>query len=131
MINIIRKLSIVLLLMILIPITSFSQTILSTTPKDSIVYITATQLKQTNLIFAEHSKLLTENKLLKQQIYNYQSDIKLLEQSDSLRVKQINTYKDWNTSLSNSLNKKNKKLLYWKIGGISISAILLVSLILK
>lgn len=131
MINIIRKLSIVLLLMMLIPITSFSQTILSTTPKDSIVYITATQLKQTNLIFAEHNKLLTENKLLKQQIYNYQSDIKLLEQSDSLRVKQVNTYKDWNKSLSNSLNRKNKKLLYWKIGGISISAVLLVSLILK
>lgn len=88
-------------------------------------------MKETNLIFAEHQKLLKENNLLNKQILNYKEDNKLLLQTDSIKVVEINLLKDYNNSLTKSIKKQNKSLLLWKIGGITISSCLLLFLILK
>ena len=123
-----NKLLILLSAIMLTTTTSFSANI---SEKDSMITITPIQLKRTNLIFAEHSKLLIENKLLRKQINNYEEDNNLLLITDSVRISQINGYQELNKSLNESLKKKNKNLLYWKIGGITVSSSLLLLFILK
>ena len=117
-----KRLLVTLLITLLATTTSSSSTISSGIEKDSIVSITPAQLKETNLIFAEHHKLLIENQLLSEQLNNYKEDNKLL---------QIKVYKDWNNSLTKDLNKKNRTLFFWKIGGIIVSSGLLVLLLVK
>lgn len=125
--SIIKRLLVLSSAIMLMTITCFSSTIY----KDSIIVITPTQLKNTNLIFAEHSKLLKENSLLKRQIENYKEDNKLLIKSDSVRCLEINYYSDINKELNNSLQKKNKSLFLWKIGGITVSTTLLILFLFK
>lgn len=125
--SIIKRLLVLSLAIMLMMITCFSSTIY----KDSIIVITPTQLKNTNLIFAEHSKLLKENSLLKRQIENYKEDNKLLIKSDSVRCLEVNYYSDINKELNNSLQKKNKSLFLWKIGGITVSTTLLILFLFK
>lgn len=127
----IKKLLVTLSTTLLATTTSFSSTISSGIEKDSIVSITPAQLKETNLIFAEHHKLLIENQLLSEQLNNYKEDNKLLIKADSIRQAQIKTYKNWNESLTKNLNKKNKTLFLWKIGGITVSSGLLLLLLIK
>ena len=126
-----KKLLVTLSITLLTTTTSSSLTISSGIEKDSIVSITPAQLKETNLIFAEHRKLLIENQLLSEQLNNYKEDNKLLVKADSVRQAQMKTYKDWNESLTKNLNKKNKTLFFWKIGGITISSGLLLLLLIK
>lgn len=126
-----KKLLILLLIILLTKTTSFSSTISKGIEKDSIVSITPIQLKETNLIFAEHQKLLNENRLLFEQINNYKEDNKLLMQSDSIRQVQIQAYKNLNEALNKNINKKNKALFFWKVGGITVSTGLLIFLLLK
>lgn len=125
--SIIKRLLVLSSAIMLMMITCFSSTIY----KDSIIVITPTQLKNTNLIFAEHSKLLKENSLLKRQIENYKEDNKFLIKSDSVRCLEINYYSDINKELNNSLQKKNKSLFLWKIGGITVSTTLLILFLFK
>lgn len=129
--DIIKK-RLILLLTVLPMITTSS---FSTTSKkieqDTIVSITPTQLKETNLIFAEHNKLLKENKLLKDQISNYKTDNQLLLNLDSIKNLQIANYEQWNNSLSKQVNKNKKELLLWKVGGITVSTSLLILLLIK
>lgn len=129
--SITKRLLMLLIVIILGKTTSFSLTTLNGIENDSIVTLTPSQLKETNLIFAEHRKLLSENKLLKDQINNYKEDNQLLIKSDSLRLLQIDLYKNWNESLNKSLKKKNKSLLFWQIGGITISTSFLLFILLK
>lgn len=126
-----KRLLVTLLTILLATTTSSSSTISSGIEKDSIVSITPAQLKETNLIFAEHHKLLIENQLLSEQLNNYKEDNKLLVKTDSVRQAQIKVYKDWNESLTKNLNKKKKTLLFWKIGGITVSSGLLLLLLVK
>lgn len=127
----IKKLLVILLITLLTTTTSSSSTISSGIEKDSTVSITPTQLKETNLIFAEHRKLLIENQLIFEQLNNYKEDNKLLIKADSVRQAQIKVYKDWNESLTKNLNKKKKTLFLWKIGGITVSSGLLLLLLIK
>lgn len=131
MISITKRMLMLLLTIMLATTTSFSSTILNGIENDSIITLTPSQLKQTNLIFIEHKKLLIENKLLKEQIDNYKEDNKLLIKTDSIRISQINIYKDLNNSLNRSLKNKRKSLLFWKIGGITISSSFLLLFLLK
>lgn len=126
-----KNLLVTLLTITLTTTTSFSSTISNGIEKDSTVSITSTQLKETNLIFAEHHKLLLENQLLSEQLKNYKEDNKLLIKADSVRQAQIKVYEDLKESLTKDLNKKNKTLLFWKIGGITISSSLLLFLLTK
>lgn len=129
--RLIKKRLVLLLIIILIATTSFSSTTLSKIEKDTIVSITSSQLKETNLIFAEHYKLLIENQLLYEQINNYKEDNKLLIKADSVRISQIETYKDWNKYVTKKYNDERKKVLFWKVGGIVVSFSLLILLLVK
>lgn len=127
----IKRLLVISLIIVLTRTTSSSLTTSSGIKKDSIVSITPAQLKETNLIFAEHHKLLIENQLLSEQLNNYKEDNNLLIKADSIKQTQIKIYKDWNESLNKNLNKKEKTLFFWKIGGITVSSSLALLLLLK
>ena len=133
-----KKNILIFLITTLATTTSFSQTILRETENDSTVLITSNQLKNTNLIFIEHEKLLKENALLYKQLDNYKVSNDLLVQTDSLRKKEIAEYKLLTESFNDEIKKlnkeikhKDKRLLSWKIGGITISSGLLLWLLLK
>lgn len=133
-----RKFVILSYLILLTTITCFSQNILVNEGNDTVVLITPQQLKETNLIFAEHQKLLVEKKLLLNQLNNYKLDNDLLSYSDSIKSLQVDNYKNLANSysiqieeLNQEVQKKNKSLLTWKISSITISVGLLVWLLLK
>lgn len=129
--NITKRLFVSLTITLLTATMSFSSTISDRISQDSIVSVTASQLKEANLIFAEHEKLLKENALLYNQINYFGTSVSLLQETDSLRLVQINSYKDYNNSLLETIDKKDKTLLYWKVGGIAVSFNLLLFLLLK
>ena len=133
-----KRLVMILLLIMLVTTTSFSQNTLGRIKQDSTVCITAAQLKETNLIFAEHSKLLQENSLLLKQLSNYKYDNLLLSQADSVKSLQIDNYKSLNSSyldkinsLNEEITKKNKVLNGWRIGGVTVTVGLVLWLLLK
>lgn len=133
-----KKTLILLLIMMLARISAFSSTISDPIEKDSIVYVTSQDIKYSNLIFIEHKKLTQDNVLLLEQIENYKNLTNTLTQIDSLRLQQIeeysalnDTYKSQIYVLNSDIKKKNKVLLCWKIGGITVSAGLLLFLLLK
>lgn len=113
-------------------------TISKQTENDSIVYVSIQDIKYANLIFAEHKKLMQDNILLSQQVENYKTLTNTLVQVDSLRIEQLNEYSVLNQNyqerikdLSKEIKKKNKNLLIWQIGGITVSTGLLLFLIFK
>ena len=125
-------------LILLMTTTCFSQNILVRENNDTIVLITPKQLKETNLIFAEHQKLLKENSLLFKQISNYKLDNSLLLRTDSLKTLQIKDYENLVTAYSLNIEKLNKEIkkqdktiLTLKISGITVGVGLLVWLLLK
>ena len=127
-----KRIATLLSIIILATITCSSSNTLIITPQDSIVSITAQQLKYTNLIFIEHKKLLEENSLLCKQINNYQLEVKTLEQIDSIRKSQIiNERILYENQIKDLTSKKNKTITLWKIGGITVSASLVLLLLLK
>lgn len=89
--------------------------------------ITPKQLKITNLIFAEHSKLKAEQPLLVKQIEDLEKIANNYSIQDSIRTVEINTYKD-------EVISSQKKIKRLKTGlnlssGIGILAILLLVLL--
>lgn len=133
-----KKIVTLLSIIVLAKTMCFSSTTFKLTSRDSTVSITSEQLKYANLIFVEHDKLLKENDLLNIQVQNYIYKSKFLEKTDSLRLLQINSYKDINESYAKQVEDLNKKILKqkktvtgWKIGGITVSAGLLLLLLLK
>lgn len=130
-----KKILILLLITLLVPIYAFSITTSTQTKQDSIVYVTAQDIKYANLIFIEHKKFMRENKILKEQVEDYEKVIKIANEVDSLRIEQINTLSDDYIQQINILNKnlqrKDKNLKYWKIGGITVSIGLLLFILLK
>ena len=115
---------IALLIMMLVPICSFSQhmsspalidTIHLSIPvnKDELVTITDKQLKTANLIFLEHEKLSKEVPLLNEKISNLEKINSTWQHTDSIRksneLKYIKTIND-NDSKIKQL-KKDKNIL--------------------
>lgn len=112
------------LIMMLIPICSFSQHISSPTLIDTIhlsipvneselVTITAKQLKTANLIFLEHEKLSKEVPLLNKKISNLEKIDSIWQHTDSIRksneLKYIETINNNNSKIKQL--KKDKKIL--------------------
>ena len=123
-----RKFTILLLITLLTAITSFSQTI----------SIGTEQLKETNLIFIEHRKLLEENALLYKQLDNFQKSYNILTQIDSTRIKEIAEYKeivnDGNKQIENlnkEINAKDKAFKGWRIGSILVTGTLALWILFK
>ena len=115
---------IALLIMMLVPICSFSQHMSSPTlidtihlsipvNKDELVTITDKQLKTANLIFLEHEKLSKEVPLLNEKISNLEKINSTWQHTDSIKksneLKYIKTIND-NDSKIKQL-KKDKKIL--------------------
>lgn len=133
-----KKFVILFFLILSMTTMCFSQNISSRIEKDSIVLITPNQLKEANLIFVEHQKLLRENDLLFKQISNYKLDNELLLKTDSLRTLQLRNYEGLTESyslkieqLNKEIKRKNNALLVWKVGGVTVGVGLLVWLLLK
>ena len=115
---------IALLIMMLVPICSFSQNMSSPTlidtihlsipvNKDELVTITDEQLKTANLIFLEHEKLSKEVPLLNEKISNLEKINSTWQHTDSIRksneLKYIKTINN-NDSKIKQL-KKDKNIL--------------------
>lgn len=133
-----KKLLILLSLILLTKTICSSQTILTETAQDSIVYVTSEQLRYANLIFAEHEKLLTEDSLYKSEIKRLQTNLRIAELTDSLRIEQLDQYEKLNNAnywqiqdLNNNISKKNKTILGLKIGCITVSIGVALLLIFK
>lgn len=133
-----KRIVMIFLTILLMRITCFSAIISEEITQDSIVSITSSQLKSANLIFVEHDKLLKENNLLNQQVYNYQIKTNLLSKTDSLRLEQLANYEALNSSyakqvddLNSTIKKKDRSILYLEIGGITIGVGLILFLLLK
>lgn len=133
-----KKFVILFFLILSMTTTCFSQNILVRENNDTIVLITPNQLKEANLIFVEHQKLLRENDLLFKQISNYRLDNELLLKTDSLRTLQLRNYEGLTESyslkikqLNKEIKRKNNTLLAWKVGGVTVGVGLLVWLLLK
>lgn len=119
-----KRRKIALLIMMLIPICSFSQHISNPTSIDTIhlsipvneselVTITAKQLKTANLIFLEHEKLSKEVPLLNKKISNLEKIDSIWQHTDSIRksneLKYIETINKNNSKIKQL--KKDKKIL--------------------
>jgi hypothetical protein len=124
-----RKLGILLLINLLIPIAVSSQTISKNIyPKilgDSIVLITPEQLKETNLIFNEHNLLKTKVPLLERKIQVLTEINDNHSKIDSLRVQEINQYKANVDKLKKSIKIKNT-LITGISSGFVVSLLLLL-----
>lgn len=136
------KRSIILcLLSLLTVIACFSQSTYPLILNDSLIVISPTQLKQTNLIFLEHKKLSLENSELKIQNENYGKLIFNYQVSDSVKNEQIslltNSLGEYNSIIEEQKVQIGKlqssKKLYKGIavGGVTISLGLLILLIVK
>jgi hypothetical protein len=105
----------VLLLSLLPRITSFSQNISNLNETgDSLILITPTQLKQTNLIFLEHSKILITNDELNTQITNLKEVNRKYLMIDSLRKSQLDIYSDDIKNKDKTINDLNGKINKYK-----------------
>ena len=115
---------IALLIMMLVPICSFSQHMSSPTlidtihlsipvNKDELVTITDKQLKTANLIFLEHEKLSKEVPLLNEKISNLEKINSTWQHTDSIRksneLKYIKTINNNDNKIKQL--KKDKKIL--------------------
>lgn len=117
--------------------SSFANT-LKETEQEETVSITSTELRETNLIFVEHAKLLEENSLLMEQIENYKEDNELLLKASGIKSEQIENYQAMNSlysqqvkDLQNEIKKKNRTILGLEIGGVTVTVGLLLLLIFK
>ena len=116
----------------------FSQTTYPRIVSDSLVLITSSQLKQTNLIFAEHQKLKSMNVQLDAKfdlqeeissIFNQSTMIKDLQIANLKAINDIN--KSTLLNINKELNQYKKKQKLLVIGGCTISASLALLLLFK
>lgn len=120
---------------------SFSQTTYPKLTSDSLIVITPQQLKATNLIFLEHKKLKLEVPELNKQIVSYESLINSYAKSGSLKNSQIDeltNYMEVSEQVRenqlreiNKLKSKNQLYKGLSIGGVTVSVMLLITLLIK
>lgn len=120
---------------------SFSQNTYPKLTNDSLIVITPQQLKATNLIFLEHKQLKLKVPELNKQIVTYESLINSYVLSDSLKslqIQELTTYTEISEQIKenqlreiNKLKSKNQLLKGLSIGGITISVVFLVILLIK
>lgn len=119
----------------------FSQNIYPRILNDSLIVISPTQLKQTNLIFLEHNKLILENQELKSQLNNYSDLVLNYQTNDSIKNTQIsllrsnldkyNTIIETQNTQIKKLRSSNKLHKGITIGSFAISFGLLILFITK
>lgn len=99
---------------------------------DSLVIITPTQLKQTNLIFLDRDRLRGINKELQFQIDNYRELYRMSNQVDSIRKVQVDDLKVNIVQLNEQLTKQKKKTskLTWLSGTLGLVSVTLLTLLI-
>ena len=112
----------ILLVSLLTPIMSFSQSTYPITGSDSLITITAEQLKSINLIFNEHRYFKEKVSLLTEQVEDLSKLNSLYVEQDSIRCKEIDEYKNAYEDSFKKYNRLNKR--YKIIKGISFATIL-------
>ena len=121
---------VLLLISLLTAIASFTQTTYPKNLNDSLVIITAEQLKQTNLIFAEHEFLSNENTLLKDKINLQDSLIYNYSKIDSIQKENIIKLTKEVDFVNNKVNRLEKQFKYYKPIAWASSGTLVVSLLI-
>lgn len=122
---------ILLVLSLLTAIASFTQTTYPKNLNDSLVVITAEQLKQANLIFIEHDYLTKENVLLKNKISLQDSLIYNYSQIDSIQKNNIIKLTDQVNFANSKINRLEKQFkIYKPVAYISSGALITTLLIL-
>ena len=120
-----KNLLVPLILILLIPITSFSQNTSRRIQNDSTVLVTTEQLRYTNLIFAEHSRFLEENSLLNTLVENYKLKVQTMEEIDTYKSLQLSNYKEITENYAIQISD------LWKIGCFTIGIGALLYILLK
>ena len=121
---------ILLVLSLLTAIASFTQTTYPKNLNDSLVIITAEQLKQTNLIFIEHDYLTNENGLLKNKISLQDSLIYNYSQIDSIQKNNIIKLNEEVDFATNKINKLEKQFKIYKPVAYASSGVLIATLLI-
>ena len=132
----ISKFVIALLLSLLIPTVCSSQTTYPKIVNDSLILLTSSQLKQTNLIFAEHHMLLKKVDLLESQTRQYKELMRNYEHSDSVQSELLEANKIYYLgrieSLKENIVKETKKRKIYQFGMFgSIGAAILALILIK
>lgn len=130
----IYKFATILLFSLLTPTVCFSQTTYPTIVNDSLILLTSNQLKQTNLIFAEHNMLLKKVDLLESQTQQYKLLVDNCEKKDSLNKSLLENQKSYYIGRLSSLketlfNESRKKSLY-KYGMFGTICVALLAIII-
>ena len=125
----------------MLPIAASSQSIYPKILNDSLVVITAKQLKATNLIFLEHGKFKAENEQLNKQIINYNKLIVNYQATDSIKTIELKEFGKTAADLNkenmqqtiqiDKLKAKNKVWRKWTVGGFALSIALFGLLLVK
>lgn len=129
-------------MLLLVSSLAFSQSTYPKVTKDSLIVITPFQLRKTNLIFLEHSKLKLEVKELNKQIVDYESMVSYCKELSNNKQVQIdsllNGYHRSQLIIENKNNiisKQDKKLKVRRtitICGITVGVVgILVGIISK
>ena len=136
-----KKNLLILLISLLPAMWCSSQNTYPKLTSDSLIVITPQQLKATNLIFLEHKKLKLEVPELNKQIVSYESLINSYAESDSLKNSQIDkltNYMEVSEQVRenqlreiNKLKSKNQLYKGLSIGGVTVSVMLLITLLIK
>ena len=125
-----------LLLSLLIPTVCSSQTTYPVIVNDSLILLTSSQLKHTNLIFAEHQMLLKRVDLLESQTQQYKLLVSNYEENDSVNKRLLEVQKAYYigrlSSLKENLYNETKKKSLYKYGMFgTIGAALLAIIFVK
>ena len=133
-----RRILIILLISIFQKTLCFSQTIYPRIVSDSLILITSSQLKQTNLIFAEHQKLKSMNVQINTKFGLQEEISSMFNQSamiKDLQIANLEAINDINKStllnINKELNQYKKKQKLLVIGGCTVSASLALLLLFK
>ena len=119
---------ILLLISLLTTIATFSQDIYPKNIGDSLVVITAEQLKEANLIFTEHAYLMDENNMLYDKLNLQDELIFNYHQMDSINrvnMLRLSNELDFTKNKVEKLNKRlnNHKTYFWVGGAALVAAI--------
>ena len=133
-----RKKVILFLLSLLIPILSFSEDTYPQLLSDSLVVITPSQLKTTNLIFLEHRKFKLENEELRLQTAKYKqlySNCLVMDSinstiSEELKAELLIRDEELRRQMQ-TVSRQKKQMKAITIGGVTISVALLLFIICR
>lgn len=114
-----KKLFLILLINLMIPMNCFSDT------------ISVDTLKLINIIFVDRDRLEKENSLLKKEVESYKDLEKIYNRTDSLKTSQINAYADIVKDNERSIKRLKKSRTGIVVGSGALLTLLLILGLIK